>query len=200
MLAGLSVALPHVVERRHIVEANVLAATAGAALAAVGAGCAIGLRALLGADDFGSALTTAITALGSVTAAAIAIGFHRGLLGPDEPNEPREAIRAIAHGLADGARATIAAPSAASSFIALTAHRLAFGITTLLSLLLFRYSFADVGPLRAGLPGIGEAVRGGRWVGVAAVVTPRLAHRLGRRLTISVALSSPRSPSSAWPP
>ena len=38
VLAGLSVALPHVVERRHLVEANTLAVTAGAGVAALGGG------------------------------------------------------------------------------------------------------------------------------------------------------------------
>src|SRR5689334_2199404 len=44
VLAGLSAALPHVVAERYLVEANVLAATAGAALTAVGGAAAIGLR------------------------------------------------------------------------------------------------------------------------------------------------------------
>ena len=46
VLAGLSASLPHVVARRHLVEANVVAATAGAGVAALGGATAIGARAL----------------------------------------------------------------------------------------------------------------------------------------------------------
>ena len=83
VLAGLSAALPHVVARRHLVEANVVAATAGAGVAALGGATAIGARALLGAGDAGSALTTAVAAAGSVLAAVLAAGFAARLLGPD---------------------------------------------------------------------------------------------------------------------
>ncbi len=58
VLSGLSVALPHVVPRRHLVEANTLAVTAGSATAALGGACAIGLRELVGPYDAGSATTT----------------------------------------------------------------------------------------------------------------------------------------------
>ena len=83
VLAGLSASLPHVVARRHLVEANVVAATAGAGVAALGGATAIGARALLGAGDAGSALTTAVAAAGSVLAAVLAAGFAARLLGPD---------------------------------------------------------------------------------------------------------------------
>jgi len=48
VLAGLSAALPHVVEEKHLVEANVVAATIGAGIAAVGGACAIALRGVFG--------------------------------------------------------------------------------------------------------------------------------------------------------
>ncbi|MGI8814318.1 MAG: MFS transporter, partial [Pseudonocardia sp.] len=108
-------------------------------------------------------------------------GFRRGLLGPDEPNEPSRAVLAVARGLVDGARATSAVPSAASSFLALVAHRLAFGVCTLLMLLLFRNGFTGHGVLRAGMAGIGEVVvMAAAGLGVAAFVTPWLVHRVGR--------------------
>jgi len=189
VLAGLSAALPHVVEEKHLVESNVLAATAGAAVAAIGGACAIALRGVFGPDNAGGATVTVSASLGALTAALLAMGFRPGLLGPDEPKEAKRALVAVARGLADGARATAAVPSASASFAALVAHRLAFGVSTLLMLLLFRHGFTQNGVLLTGMGGIGEMVAvaaGG--LGMAAVVTPWLVRRLGRAGAIRVAL------------
>ena len=88
VLAGLSAALPHVVARRHLVEANVVAATAGAGVAALGGATAIGARAVFGTGDAGAGLTTALAAAGSVLATVLAAGFAARLLGPDRTDEP----------------------------------------------------------------------------------------------------------------
>ena len=187
--SGLSVALPHVVPRRHLVEANTLAVTAGAAMAAIGGASAIGLREVLGPDDTGSAITTLAAVAGSVLAATLAAGFGRGALGPDRTDPGSRTAVTVLHGLADGVRATAATPSVAASFLALAAHRLSFGITTLLTLLLFRYAFTDSGPFRAGLAGIGEAVLlAAAGLGTAALLAPWMVRRWGRPRTIRVAL------------
>jgi Major Facilitator Superfamily len=189
VLSGLSVSLPHVVPARNIVEANGLAVTAGAGVTALGAASAIGLRAVFGSGDAGSAGTTLLAVAGPLLAALVAAGFRRGSLGPDRVDEPASAVRAVLRGFADGARAAAATPSVSASFAALGAHRLAFGISTLLSLLLFRYSFTDDGVLRSGLPGIGEAVvLAAAGLGLAAAVTPWLVRRSGRPRTVRAAL------------
>jgi MFS family permease len=189
VLAGLSAALPHVVPRQHLVEANVVASTAGASVAALGGATAIGTRALSGAGDTGSALTTAVAASGSVLAAALAAGFAARLLGPDRTDEPDRTLVAVAHGLVDGARAVARTPTVAASFLALAAHRLSFGVTTLVTLMLFRRVFTSVGPLRAGMAGVGEAVvLAAAGLGAAALLTPWLVHRLGRPRTVRIAL------------
>ncbi|NMI02048.1 MFS transporter [Pseudonocardia acidicola] len=189
VLSGLSASLPHVVQRRHLVEANVVAATAGAAVAALGGATAIGLRVVFGAGDTGSALTTTVAVTGSVLAAVIASRFRRRLLGPDETDEPSRAVLAVARGLADGARATAATPSVAGSFLALAAHRLAFGISTLVSLMLFRYGFTGHGVFRSGMAGLGEAVvLAALGLGAAGLLTPWLVHRMGRPRTVRLAL------------
>jgi MFS family permease len=190
MNAGLSVALPHVVPRRNLVEANTLAVTVGAGMAALGGATAIGLREILGPDDVGSAITTLAAVVGSVLAAAVAAGFRRGQLGPDRrgPNGTPTPVT-VRLGLVDGVRATIATPSVAASFLALAAHRLSFGISTLLTLLLFRFVFTDAGVFRSGLAGIGEAVvAGAAGLGLAALVTPWMVHHLGRSRTVQAAL------------
>lgn len=189
VLSGLSVALPHVVPRRHLVEANTLAVTVGAGFAAAGGATAIGLRELLGTGDTGSALVTVSAVLGSLLAAALAAGFRRGALGPDRVDVAERVARTVALGWADGARAAVATPSIAATFAALAAHRLSFGITTLLTLLLFRYAFTDAGPLRAGLPGVGQAVvLAAAGLGIAALVAPWMVRRWGRARTVRVAL------------
>lgn len=189
VLAGLSASLPHVVARRHLVEANVVAATAGAGVAALGGATAIGARALLGTGDSGSALTTAVAAVGSILAAVLAAGFAARLLGPDRTDEPDRTLVAVARGLADGARATARTPTVSASFVALAAHRLAFGVSTLLTLMLFRHTFTGTGVLRGGMAGVGEAVvLAAAGLGGAALLTPWLVHRLGRPRTVRIAL------------
>lgn len=187
LLSGLSVSLPHVVKRENLVEANVLAVTVGAGVSALGAASAIGLRALFGSGDAGSAETVLFAAAGALVASALAAGFGRGSLGPDGTGGPT--VSAVLHGFADGARATAATPSISASFAALGAHRLAFGISTLLTLLLFRYAFTDSGLLRAGLPGVGEAVVVAAFgLLSAALVAPWLVRRWGRPRMVRVAL------------
>ncbi|GGM66840.1 MFS transporter [Longimycelium tulufanense] len=187
--AGLSASLPHVVDRDHLVEANAVAATLGAAVAAVGGACAIALRPVLGVDNTGSALVTGFAVLGSLVAAVAAARFARGELGPDEFDEPPQTMVAVAHGLADGGRAAARTPTVAAGFAALLTHRLAFGVSTLVGLLLMRYWFTDGAVFRAGIAGVGQAVAGGAaGMLVAAVVTPPLVSYFGRRRAIAGAL------------
>lgn len=188
--AGLSVALPHVVPRKHLVEANTLAVTAGAGMTAIGAVSAIGLRAVLGSGNAGSAETTLVAVAGVLLSAGLALFIRRRTLGPDQVDGSRRTVTLVLRGFVDGARASAATPSVAKSFAALAAHRLSFGITTLLILLLFRYSFAEVGPFKAGLAGIGEALGlAALGLGSAAVITPWLVKHVGRTITVRVALA-----------
>jgi len=187
--AGLSASLPHLVRTEHLVEANSLATTIGAGVAVFGSGCAIGLRTVFGEGNIGSGWTTGVALLGSLVAALVAAGFARGRLGPDEVDEPAQPMVAVARGLVDGGRAAWRVPSVAAGFLALTAHRVAFAISTLLALLLYRGAFTDQGVLRAGVAGLGQALAAGA-VGVvlAAVITPRLVTRFGRPATVRLAL------------
>ena len=62
-------------------------------------------------------------------------------------------------------------------------------MSTLLTLLLFRYTFTDSGVLRGGMAGVGEAVvLAAAGLGLAALLTPWLVHRLGRPRTVRIAL------------
>ena len=189
VLAGLSAGLPHVVDSRQLVQANALAATAGAAVTVIGGMYAIVLRGLVGSGNTGSAWVAATAVLGSLIAAAIAIGLPRGSLGPDCTDEPALATRAVASGLRDGLAAAARVPSVAAGLVALVAHRLSFGIATLVILLLYRNYFVSDGVLQAGLAGIFQLLAAGAaGLLLAAVLTPFLVARFGRRRTIRGAL------------
>ncbi|MGH3827031.1 MAG: MFS transporter [Pseudonocardiaceae bacterium] len=204
VLAGMSAGLPHVAPPGQLVQANALAATVGAAMTVLGGMCAIGLRGLIGAGDTGSAWVTGTAAAGSLVAASIAVGFQRGQLGPrslarnslgenslDESGDTSDerTTRAMASGLRDGLAAVGRVPSVAAGLVALVAHRVAFGIVTLVALLLYRNSFISHGLLRAGLGGVGELLTAGAaGLLLAAVLTPLLVARFGRQRTVRGAL------------
>jgi MFS family permease len=193
--AGLSAALPHVVTPRRLVAANSLVTTAGAIAAAVGASCAFALTGLIGAGDAGSGIAATASVVGSLVIVGVALGFARGSLGPDDapgagPDGAPQALRAVARGFVDGARAARRAPGVVAAFWAVAAHRLAFGVATLVMLLLMRNGLSDVGPLRAGVAGLGETVVvAAAGLGVAAVVTPWLTARIGRPATVRTMLA-----------
>ena len=130
VLAGLSASLPHVVARRHLVEANVVAATAGAGVAALGGATAIGARALLGTGDAGSALTTAVAAAGSILAAVLAAGFaaQAAGAGPHGRAGPTPWSPSLA-GWPTAPGPPLVRRRVSASFVALAAHRLAFGVS-----------------------------------------------------------------------
>jgi MFS family permease len=187
--AGLSAALPHVVPVRNLVEANSLAVTLGAVISVIGAGCAVGLRALFGEGNVGSGFTAGVALAGSLLAAFFAIRFPRGALGPDQVDEPATALRAVARGLADSGRVAARTPTVAAGFCALLAHRAAFSISLLLTVLLMRYTLESWGPVDAGLPGLGVAIgMGGVGIFVAGLTTARLVTGLGRKRTVFLAL------------
>jgi MFS family permease len=187
--SGLSASLPHVVDENHLVEANALATTAGAITAVFGAACAIGFRTLLGAGDGGSGWTTSIALTGMLASAFIASRFRAGVLGPDEVDEPHNAVKAVARGLLDGAKATWHTPNVTAALAAVLAHRAAFGVSLMVTLLLMRYSLQDVGILKAGIGGLGEvAVAGGAGILLAGVLTDRIVDRFGVKTTICGAM------------
>ncbi|MEU0530528.1 MFS transporter [Amycolatopsis tolypomycina] len=179
--SGLSASLPHVVEEESVVTANAFATTLGSVVAVIGGGCAIGLRALFGSNDIGSAETTAFAVLGTLVSAFIARGFAKGVLGPTVVDEPPNPVLAVARGLADGAKHAWRAPSVTAGFVALFAHRASFGVSLLVTVLLMRNYFTDHGIFRAGLPGLGQiAALAGAGLLLAGLLTARLIRRFGR--------------------
>jgi hypothetical protein len=100
-------------------------------------------------------------------------------------------LRDVLGGLGAGARATVSNPAVCAPFIGLVAHRLAFGINTLLLLMLFRHVFTPENvPGAGGLLGIG-VVAGLTAAGlaVAALVTPPLVRAAGSVGAVRIALT-----------
>ncbi|MGN6332905.1 MAG: MFS transporter [Motilibacteraceae bacterium] len=181
-LAGLSAALPHVVPRDELVMANSVSTTSGTISALVGGGVGYGLKRLLGEGDGGDARLALVAAALYLLASAVAATMDRDLLGPDLDGErqgTREALRHVARGLTDGARHVWQRRSAAHALAAITAHRFAYGISTIAAILLYRNHFNDPADVDAGLAGL-ALVFGASGVGffVAALVTPPATRRL----------------------
>jgi MFS family permease len=179
--SALSASLPHVVNADNLVTANAFSTTAGAIIATAGGAAAIGVRGLIGesAGDY------ALLALGAGVIYALASlparGFDPDELGPDERERGRrETVGEVARGLAEGMRYLRTRRSAYAALLTIALHRLAYGISIVGTLLLYRNYFTSDGVFRAGLSGLAQVVAavavGG---GLAAVVTPSCARRLG---------------------
>lgn len=183
ILAGLSASLPHVVPTRELVPANALATTAGTLTALLGAGAGVVIRALAGGGDEGSAVVVLLTASLYAIAGSLALRLGRDLLGPDlfeTPPQAREAVRHVARGLVDGVRHVWHRRPTLLALGAITAHRFAYGISTVATILLYRNYFNPSTDPDAGLAGLGIALAAsGAGVLVAAVVTPGATRRMG---------------------
>ena len=190
VLAGVSASLPHVVRTAWLVPMNSLLATIGSGFAAAGAGAAVAIIGYVGAGDLGSGIAVAASASGSIVGAIAAAGFRRHSLGPATLAEDRQATKTlivIATGLRSGAVAVWNSPTVTAAMTGIGAHRIAFGIDTLVMVLILRETTSS--SPSGGLAGFGIAV-GATAAGmlVAALLTPFVLPRLGRIRTIVVGL------------
>ncbi|WP_416977933.1 MFS transporter [Streptomyces sp. T028] len=180
VLAGLSAALPRVVDAERLVLANSLSPTAGTLAAVAGAGLAFVVRLAIADTDaavvlFGSALYLC-SALMSLTMAADLLGPERDLV----PAGLSSALRGTARGLASGVR-HLAEPrrrEAAWALGSITLMRFCYGALTVMVLMLCRYAWSTDTDEGLALLGVAVAISGVGFF-VAAVVTPSAAGRLG---------------------
>jgi predicted MFS family arabinose efflux permease len=71
----------------------------------------------------------------------------------------------------------------------MTAHRFCFGVTTLITLLAYRNTFADEGLLRAGLAGLAQVVvASGIGTLVGALLTPLVVRHITKPLWVTLVL------------
>lgn len=178
-----SAALPHVVTGDRLVAANSVWTVAGLAGGTVGTGLGLGIRHLGDATDSAAAVSAMIAALVYTASAALAATFPAETLGPG--NIARSTARALirtSRDLTDGAKEVAAHRPAVAALVAIGAHRLFYGVSTIATLLLYRNYFTDTGLLRAGLAGAAQAVAAAA-LGtlLAAAVTPAITRRWSAR-------------------
>ncbi|MFE7209916.1 MFS transporter [Streptomyces sp. NPDC001698] len=191
VLAGLSAALPRVVDAERLVMANSLSPTAGSLAAFAGGGLAFAVR-LVGADS-----DAAVVLLGAtlyLCAALTSLLMAPDLLGPDrEPERTRlgAALTFTARDLMAAVR-HLAAPSrrqAAWALASMTLMRFCYGALTVMVLMLCRYGLTS--NTREGLRLLGLALAlSGAGFFAAAVMTPWAAGRLGPARWIAVCAGS----------
>jgi len=178
--SGLSAALPDVVPREQVVTMNSVATATGGAAAFLGANFMLLPRWAFGAGDTGAAAIIFIVTVPVTVALLLAVRFHPDVLGP---HESKRAIHgsvayAVATGWLHGARTVLSVPTVAATLAGMAAHRMVFGINTLLVLVMVRHTVTkDVAGLAATVLFVGAA---GMGLFVATALTPSLVRRWGR--------------------
>lgn len=187
--SGMSAALPHVVPRRKVITMNSVATAVGATATFLGANFMLLPRWLFGAGDTAAAAIMFLVAIPVAVALLLSVRFPRHELGPDDSVRAvhGSTVYTVATGWLYGARTAARIPAVASTLAGLAAHRMVFGINTLLVLVIVRHSgSADV------VAGFGTAVVFVATTGLgsflANVVTPGAVRRWGRYATGNGAL------------
>jgi MFS family permease len=178
--SGLSAALPDVVSREQVVTMNSVATATGAAAAFIGANFMLLPRWLFGSDDTGAAAIIFIVTVPVALALLLSVRFPPHILGPHESTRSihGSVLYAVATGWVHGARTVLAVPTVAATLSGLSAHRMVFGINTLLVLVIVRHSDTEA------VAGLGTAVLFVAATGLgsflATALTPTLVRRWGR--------------------
>jgi MFS family permease len=187
--SGLSAALPHVVPREQVVTMNSIATAVAALAAFVGASFMLIPRTFFGAGDDGAASVILLVTIPLLIALLLSLRFRPHVLGPDDTQRAihGSVIYAVITGLAHGARTVRDRPTVAATLSGLAAHRMVFGINTLVVLLLVRSGgAASVGALGGAMLFL---IATGTGAFLANVVTPALVRRWGRYATANGGLA-----------
>jgi MFS family permease len=180
VLAGLSAALPRVVDAERLVIANSLSPTAGTLAATAGGGLAFVVRLVVADSDAAVVLLgSALYLCGALASLRIAVE----LLGPDRTRvTPRltSALADTARDLVAGVR-HLAAPArreAAWALAGMTLMRFCYGALLVMLLMLCRYALTSDTDEGLALLGMALGISGAGFF-AAAVITPWAAGRLG---------------------
>lgn len=179
VLAGLSAALPRVVDSERLVLANSLSPTAGTLAATAGGGLALGIGLLTGGSDASVVLLGAVLYLLSALAS---LTLPRTLLGPDRTLHHvalREALTTTARGLVAGLRHLAERRDAAHALAAITVLRFCYGALTVMVLMLCRYAWSDGESDGLALLGLALGASAAGYF-AAAVLSPWAVGRFGR--------------------
>lgn len=179
VLAGLSAALPRVVDEERLVVANSLSPTAGTLAATAGGGLAFLVRFALSDSD---AVVVLLGAALYLCAAAASLRMGRELLGPDpDLVQPRlsKALASTARGLLDGLRHLRSRRLAADALAAMALLRFCYGALTVTVLMLCRYAWSDSEADGLALLGLAVGISGAGFF-AAALISPWAIGRLGQ--------------------
>ena len=140
--SGLSAALPDVVPREQVVTMNSVATATGGAAASLGASFMLVPRWLFGAATPALRQSFSSSRMPGALALLLSVRFPPHVSGP---HDSKRAIHgsvayAVATGWLHGARTVLAVPTVAATLPGLSAHRMVFGINTLLVLVMVRHS------------------------------------------------------------
>lgn len=186
--SGLSAALPDVVPRKHVVTMNSVATAVGATATFLGANFMLVPRWVFGAGDVAAASVIGLVTLPIAAALLLSLRFAPRVLGPDRAAPERSALHEVLRGWACGARAVRDTPTVGATLSGLAAHRVVFGINSLLVLVIVRSTGT------AGFGGLGTAVlfvaAAGAGAFLANVLTPSAVRRWGRYRLANAALFS----------
>jgi hypothetical protein len=188
-LAGLSAALPHVVDEPLLVTGNAASSTLGTVAYSLGLGTtALALHTVLRPDEHGYAVLGATGALGYLLAAAITrLSYSRPALGPDDADRTSGPILAevasVVRGMVAGVRHLAGRRPVALAMGVQAISRTLYGVLSLSTLLLYsRYFYASYS---AAIGGLGEVVVLGSLGAVAAAfITPLFTRHIGGRAWI----------------
>lgn len=179
VLAGLSAALPRVVDTERLVIANSLSPTAGTLAATAGGGLALAIRLVTDGSD---AVAVLLGAALYLLSALVAVTLPRTLLGPDRDlhHVPlRQAFTTTARGLVDGLRHLAERRNAAHALAAITVIRFCYGALTVMVLMLCRYAWSDGESDGLALLGLALGASAAGYF-VAALMSPWAVGRFGR--------------------
>lgn len=179
ILAGLSAALPHVVEQERLVTANALAPTAGTIIYGIGILLGILLGQRTGGGDTGVVYVLIAAATIYLCAGLVPLTLRRDQLGPDH-DQPTQTVRDVARGLISGFRILSADKTSWHAVAVPLVHRFAFGVLTVVLLLLLRTTMNPGGDPDQALQDfslVAAAVTAGALL--AAFVTPSMTRRIG---------------------
>ena len=187
--SGLSAALPHVVPREQVVTMNSIASATGAIAAFIGANFMLIPRSLVGSGDSGSAWIILLVLIPLLIALLLSVRFDAHVLGPDDTRRAihGSVVYAVVTGWMHGIRTVLQRPTVAATLSGLAAHRMVFGVNTLVVLLLVRSGgAASVGALGGAVLFLAATGTGSF---LANVVTPPAVRRWGRYATANGALA-----------
>jgi MFS family permease len=190
LLAALSASLPHTIGAGEYMVANSVVPTVGPAGLLIGVGLGASLRLILGQvmpDYRANAILFIVAAVGFAVSAGLALLIPRRQLGPDgtATTRAREVVGALIEALAH----LRSQRAAGIGLLTIAAHRLIYGIVTVVMILVFRNYFHRLDQVDAAIADLGLLViiTGAGFV-FASVVTPPTSARVGLRRTMIICL------------